>query len=92
MTKTYELTPRYERCASYYGKARIEETPTHITLISYKTPMLKLNKETAELTFLCSSEWAYSQTTNRHINEFLRQFTNEKAKSKGEILKMAGIR
>lgn len=86
----YELTPRYDSRKSFYGKAHIKETPKFYTLISYDTEILKLNKETQELTFLCRSEWAFTQTTNRHINDFLKQYTNERAKSKNELLKLAG--
>ena len=86
----YELTPRYDRRASFYGKAHIKETPAALVLVSYDTVILRLDKKTNTLRFLCHSEWAYTQTTNRHINEFLKQFTNEKPKSKSELLKLAG--
>lgn len=86
----YELSPRYDRRASFYGKAHIKETPAALVLISYDTEILKLNKKTRKIIFLCSYPDAYSQTTNRHINEFLKQFTNESPKSKREILTLAG--
>lgn len=89
-TNYYELTPRYDSRASFYGKAHIKETPDAVVLISYDTEILKLNKKTSALVFLCSSPDAYSQTTNRHINEFIKQFTNESPKSKREILTLAG--
>lgn len=89
MTHFYELTARYDCRQSFYGKAHIKETKTHYFLISYDTEILKLNKNTNKLTFICKDSWAYTQTTNRHINEFLRQFTNEHAKSKSELLKLA---
>lgn len=82
MTNYYELTARYDVRASFYGKAHIKETSTYYILISYETEILKLNKRTGELKFLCRDIWAFSQTTNRHINEFLKQFTNERAKTK----------
>lgn len=85
----FELSARFDPRASFYGKAHVKETPKYYTLISYDTEILKLNKETQKITFLCSSEWAFSQTTCRHINEFLKQFTNEKPKSKKELLKLA---
>lgn len=84
----YELIPRYDSRASFYGKARIKETSRYYTLVSYNTEILKLNKENGKITFLCRSEWAFTHTTNRHINEFLKQFTNETPKSKSELLKM----
>lgn len=90
MTNIYELAARYDRRASFYGKAHIKETPTYYILISYETEILKLNKKTQALKFLCRDPWAFSQTTNRHINEFLRQYTNEHPKSKSELLQMAG--
>ena len=83
---TYELMARYDRCKSFYRKAHIVETDEYYILISYSTEILKLNKADGKITFLCHSEWAYSQTTNRHINEFLLQFTNERRLSKREIL------
>ena len=86
----YELSARYDSRASFYGKAKIKETPKYYTLISYDTEILKLDKTTGEIAFLCKSEWAFSQTTNRHINEFFKQYTNEKPKSKKELLAMAG--
>lgn len=92
MTKYYELTARYDRRASFYGKAHIKETPRGLVLISYDTEILRLDKTTNALQFLCCSEWVYTQTTNRHINEFLKQFTNESPKSKSEILTLAGVK
>lgn len=83
----YELMARYDNRKSFYGKAHVLETDDHYILISYNTEILQLNKADGKITFLCRSEWAYSQTTNRHINEFLRQFTGETKLSKEEILK-----
>ena len=83
---TYELMARYDHCKSFYGKAHVTETAEDYTLISYNTEILKLDKVNGKITFLCHSDWAYSQTTNRHINEFLQQFTNEGKLSKREIL------
>lgn len=85
----YELTARYDLRASFYGKAKIKETPKYYTLISYDTEILRQDKSTGAIKFLCRDEWAFSQTTCRHINEFLKQFTSESGKSKSEILKMA---
>lgn len=85
----YELSARYDSRKSFYGKAHIKETEKYYTLISYDTEILKLNKATGKITFLCRAEWAFTQTTNRHINEFLKQYTNERAKSKRELLTMA---
>ena len=83
---TYELMARFDRCKSFYGKAYVTETAESYILISYSTEILKVNKADGKITFLCHSDWAYSQTTNRHINEFLQQFTNVGKLSKREIL------
>ena len=88
----YELTPRFDSRASFYGKAHIKETPAALVLISYDTEILRLDKKTNALKFLCRDAWAFSQTTNRHINEFLKQFTHETPKSKSELLKLAGVK
>ena len=85
----YELSPRYDSRASFYGKAHIKETTKSYILVSYDTEILKLDKNTGKIKFLCSNDWAFSRTTIRHINEFLKQYTNENPKSKKELLQMA---
>lgn len=90
MTNIYELTARFDSRKSFYGKARIIETSQTITLQSYDTMILQYNKRTKKIKFLCRDEWAFSYTTNRHINEFLKQFTNENTLSKKEILTRIG--
>lgn len=90
MTCIYELTARYDSRASFYGKAHVIETTQTITLQSYDTRILQINKRTKKIKFLCRDVWAYSVTTCRHINEFLKQFTNENTYSKKQILKMIG--
>ena len=86
----YELTARYDARKSFYGKAQIIETSKTIKLKSYDTIILQYSKQTKTIKFLCHDPWAFSQTTNRHINEFIKQFTNEKTLSKAEILKQIG--
>lgn len=90
MTNIYNLDARFDRCKSFYNKAKIIETSQTIKLKSYETIILQYNKRTKQLKFLCRNPWAFSQTTNRHINEFIKQFTNEKTLSKKEILKQIG--
>lgn len=88
----YELSARYDSRASFYGKARIKETPAYYILISYDTEILKLNRKTGAICFICHDPQAFTQTTNRHINEFFLQYTTETKKTKKELLKMAGIK
>lgn len=90
MLNIYELFPRYDARKSFYGKACIIETSKTIKLKSYDTIILQYNKQTKTIKFLCRDSWAFSQTTNRHINEFIKQFTNETPLSKKEILHRIG--
>lgn len=85
----YELSARYDSRASFYGKAHIKESPKYYTLISYDTEILRQEKSTGAIKFLCCDERAFSQTTCRHINEFFKQFTNERSKTKKQLLQMA---
>ena len=90
MLEIYELFPRYDARKSFYGKAHLIETSKTIKLKSYDTIILQLNKQTKKIKFLCRDPWAFSQTTNRHINEFIKQFTNGTPLSKKEILNKIG--
>ena len=90
MLNIYELFPRYDARKSFYGKAHIIETSKTIKLKSYNTIILQYSKQTKTIKFLCRDPWAFSQTTNRHINEFLKQFTNVNPLTKKEILKSIG--
>ena len=87
MANYYDLTARFDTRASFYGKAKLIEDDDFITLISYDTEILKQSKSDGKIEWICQDESCYTLTTNRHINEFLKQFTNEKAKTKSEILK-----
>lgn len=91
MNRYFELSPRYDKRNSFYGKAHIIETTKNITLQSYDTKILTLNKYTHNIKFLTKNVNNFSQTTDRHINEFLLQYTNEGKKSRKEILKMAEV-
>lgn len=90
MTTIYELHARFDSRKSFYGKAHVIETPHTITLQSYDTMILQYSKRTKKIKWLCRNVWAFSATTNRHINEFMQQFTNESRLSKKEILNRIG--
>lgn len=74
MTKEYieyitELHPEYDRRKSFYGKARVEIKADGTQILwSYDTAVASISPEKE----LAINGW-YSQTTGRHINEFLRQ-------------------
>lgn len=64
-----ELQAIYTHTKSHYGKARVEHTPdNHKILYSYNTRVCELdnNNNIIKIGY-------YSQTTARHINDFLQQ-------------------
>jgi hypothetical protein len=79
-----DLQPIYDSRASFYGKAKVEQTAQgHISLISYGTYVAVIINGIAEV------YGTYSATTLRHIKEFLMQ-NGLKAESKQQILKDYG--
>ena len=92
MYQISELKARFDARASFYGKATIKKNSSNIILLSYNTEILKYNKTTKKLKFLTKEQEHFTTTTNRHINEFLKQFTTEGAKTKKQLLKMANIK
>lgn len=64
-----ELNPQYDNKKSFYGKAKVKTEGNTQTLISYNTEVAKYNTDTKEIEVF----GYFSQTTARHINEFLYQ-------------------
>ena len=86
------LEPKNERALSFYKKAVIEREESKIRLKSYETYILEYDTDTKELKFLTDKDWHFTQTTNRHIREFLYQFTEEDYNiTRRQILQKAGI-
>lgn len=81
-----ELYAYYDSAISFYGKATRElfENGSEV-LTSYKTQMVKY--DSAEMKMLKLSS-VYSQTTMRHINEFLADY-GRKTLTKAEWLAIA---
>jgi hypothetical protein len=79
---TYELEARYDARASFYGKARVEvnEATGDKALISYSTRVAEI-KDGKPIVY-----GTYSQTTMRHIKEFLKQ-EGFKAENQAQIIK-----
>lgn len=65
----YELTARFDSRKSFYHKALVQVENGIHTLLSYETPVAKI--ENGKLTLL--SAWDYSATTKRHVKEFVIQ-------------------
>lgn len=75
----YELATRYDARKSFYGKAlvRVEEvekygaTYTNKTLISYGHEVVRITA--SENKIRLTTSWNASDTTLRHVKEFLKQ-------------------
>lgn len=86
------LEPKRDNALSFYKKAKLERDNNKIRLVSYNTNILEYDTLTKELTFLTTNENHFTQTTNRHIKEFLYQFTDKTFQlTKRQILDMAGV-
>lgn len=76
----YELTPIYSREKSFYRKAIVEIEDNKKTLYSYNTKVAIIENKKAVVLGI------YSNTTLRHIKEFLKQ-DGFNAESKAQIEK-----
>lgn len=81
----HELQPKFDRAKSFYKKANVyRNNQGQILLMSYTTVVAEINdaittdtnKPTARV-----NGW-YSNTTARHINEFLQQYGFDKMSKK----------
>lgn len=82
----YELSPQHDARKSFYGKAHVvtDDDGTQI-LYSYNTPVIELKGGKVKLLPM----WDSSQTTLRHVKEFLKQ-NGFSSGSKGEIARLYG--
>lgn len=71
----YWLDPIYDGRKSFYGKAIIEDKDDRKVLISYGSKVAKVVKGKITLNEDVSDECLFSQTTTRHLKEFIRQTT-----------------
>ena len=76
----YFLEPRYDYAKSFYGKAVVKEDEYSKRLYSYETLVCEINEDEVYV------YGTYSDTTLRHIKEFLKQ-NGFKAETKKQILK-----
>lgn len=78
-----DLKPVYTNQKSFYGKARVEHLENgHKILYSYSTRVCELNSNN-NIVYIAY----YSQTTSRHINDFIMQNGHNKM-TKKEIEKL----
>ena len=71
-----ELVPVYDNAKSFYKKAIINEHVHGITLYSYGTKILELVNVGGDI-YIRKIWNGYSATTQRHINEFMKQFAHK---------------
>lgn len=72
-----ELKPIYDNAKSFYKKAYIVKKDNVIKLYSYKTLVcVILNGNRYQLNYNIDSDLLFSNTTLRHIKEFLKQYLN----------------
>jgi hypothetical protein len=82
----YELSTQFDSRKSFYGKAKVERDLDGCeTLFSYGTKVAVINKREAYVF------GTYSQTTLRHIKEFLKQHGFE-AETAKQIMKDYGVK
>lgn len=64
------LVARYDARKSFYNKAMVEHSNDGtITLYSYTTPVAEIKNGKLKLL----TKWNYSNTTRRHVTEFVKQ-------------------
>lgn len=96
--KRAELKTIYDTRKSFYGKAEFEEITTKggaeniKILYSYKTPVFAIVEDASGYKWKLYNEkirkgLLFSQTTLRHIKEFLKQFNKNEEITKKDILK-----
>ena len=88
--KKYELLPVYDKSKSFYNKAIIEEESSIKKLYSYNTLVCTLSNNNIILNDAVDQSLLFSNTTLRHIKEFLKQFyyNSDKNITKKDLLKL----
>ena len=82
-----ELKPCLYNQKSYYGKARIEHLGQIMNLYSYDTEMVTIYN--GKITSLNTTPENYTQTTLKHVKDFLYQTLGLTNLTKNELLKMS---
>ena len=81
----YELSARYDSRQSFYGKAQVAIENNEKVLYSYNTKVAKIDKDGKPVLY---SLWDCSNTTLRHVKQFLKQETNFFIDKKKDIEKL----
>lgn len=87
MTLQFELEPKLIKQKSFNHKALVEyDENGEISLISYQTKMITIKDD--KIIYKNECDYNYTQTTLKHIKEFLYQLLNLKNLTKQKILKL----
>lgn len=89
---TRDLSAKFDRANSFYGKAIVKEDDEKLTLYSYKKKVCEIIKrvrkspddDMRDCVTIFTPEHYDSATTVKHIKEFLKQF-GFKAETKKQI-------
>ena len=81
-----ELKTIYDKAISFYGKAETERKGNAIVLYSYNTKVAEIKGNKVILNNKIDDKLLFSNTTLRHIKEFLKQ-NGFKAETKQQIIK-----
>lgn len=81
-----QLKPQLYKQVSYYNKANLKMEEGTITLKSYTTDIVKIDKNN-KLEWICNKT-ALTYTTLRHIKDFLYQYLNITNLTKKEIIEL----
>ena len=81
-----QLKPIYDKAISFYGKAETERKGNAIILYSYNTKVAEIKGDKVILNNNIDGNLLFSNTTLRHIKEFLKQ-NGFKAETKKQIIK-----
>lgn len=94
--KTYNLDCKYDNAKSFYGKAKIKEVNNLKVLYSYNTLVCAIYENCYGKKYMLNwniqEELLFSNTTLRHIKEFLKQYYNNKEYTKKDIIHLEGIK
>ncbi|HHW90036.1 MAG TPA: hypothetical protein GX745_03940 [Clostridiales bacterium] len=82
---TYYLIPIHDSSQSFYNKAVVEQSKKSLILYSYNTKVAEIKNNKVILNNKIDDSLLFSNTTLRHIKEFLKQ-NGFKAETKKQII------
>lgn len=88
---TFELACEFDNAKSFYGKAKIKVINNLKILYSYNTLVCAIYENCYGKKYMLNwdinEDLLFSNTTLRHIKEFLKQYYNNKDYTKKDIIK-----